>query len=363
MSRVRRQDQFVRDAFARLGKLDVPVPDVLGAPDTDRYRNKVQLPVGTDENGHIVTGFFAGRSHRIVACTDCKLQPTWMNELAARAVRCWRRTASLPTTRRPTRARAPFVHASGWHSGQRLLCFVVNGNGLPNEAEICATLQKEFALTTILVNRNSERTNVILGRRTRTVLGPGVIEDTLAGVPLRMGVHEFYQVNTPAAEVLYAKAREYAGLNPDDFLLDLYCGMGTIGLSMLADCKRLVGVEVVPQAVEGAKETAARLGLDADRADFRCQDAGAAAAQLAAEGARPDVIVVDPPRKGCDEATLTAIAEMAPRTVVMVSCNAATAARDAKWLTEHGYKAVEVQPVDLFPRTKHVECVVKMVRE
>ena len=130
-----------------------------------------------------------------------------------------------------------------------------------------------------------------------------------------------------------------------------------------ADCKRLVGVEVVPQAVEGAKETAARLGLDADRADFRCQDAGAAAAQLAAEGARPDVIVVDPPRKGCDEATLTAIAEMAPRTVVMVSCNAATAARDAKWLTEHGYKAVEVQPVDLFPRTKHVECVVKMVRE
>lgn len=137
--------------------------------------------------------------------------------------------------------------------------------------------------------------------------------------------------------------------------------MGTIGLSMLKDCKRLVGVEVVPQAVEGAKETAARLGLDADRADFRCQDAGAAAAQLAAEGAQPDVIVVDPPRKGCDEATLTAIAQMAPRTIVMVSCNAATAARDTRWLTEHGYKAVEVQPVDLFPRTKHVECVVKMV--
>ena len=134
--------------------------------------------------------------------------------------------------------------------------------------------------------------------------------------------------------------------------------MGTIGLSMLPDCRRLVGVEVVPQAVDGAKQTAARLGLDADRADFRCQDAGAAAAQLAAEGARPDVIVVDPPRKGCDEAALTAIAEMAPRTVVMVSCNAATAARDTKWLTEHGYKAVEVQPVDLFPRTRHVECVV-----
>ena len=240
---------------------------------------------------------------------------------------------------------------------------MVNGNGLPNEAEICAILQKEFDLTTILINRNSERTNVILGRKTRTAAGPGTIEDTLAGVPLHMGVHEFYQVNTPAAEVLYTKTRAYAGLKPDDFLLDLYCGMGTIGLSMLPDCQRLVGVEVVPQAVEGAKETAARLGLGAEKADFRCQDAGAAAAQLAAEGARPDVIVVDPPRKGCDEATLTAIAEMAPRTVVMVSCNAATAARDTRWLAEHGYKAVEVQPVDLFPRTKHVECVVKLTKD
>ena len=252
--------QFVRDAFARLGKLDVSVPDVLGAPDTDRYRNKVQLPVGTDENGHIVTGFFAGRSHRIVACTDCKLQPAWMNELAARACALLEENGITAYNEETHTGRVRHLYMrQGWHSGQRLLCFVVNGNGLPNEAEICATLQKEFALTTILVNRNSERTNVILGRRTRTVLGPGVIEDTLAGVPLRMGVHEFYQVNPPAAEVLYAKAREYAGLKPDDFLLDLYCGMGTIGLSMLADCKRLVGVEVVPQAVEGAKETAARL--------------------------------------------------------------------------------------------------------
>ena len=170
---------------------------------------------------------------------------------------------------------------------------------------------------------NTENLNGILAQyiqycKTRTAAGPGTIEDTLAGVPLHMGVHEFYQVNTPAAEVLYAKARAYAGLKPDDFLLDLYCGMGTIGLSMLPDCQRLVGVEVVPQAVEGAKETAARLRLGAEKADFRCQDAGAAAA---------------------------------------------TAARDTRWLAEHGYKAVEVQPVDLFPRTKHVECVVKLTKD
>ena len=349
----------MRDAFERLAKLDVPVHEVLGAPAADRYRNKVQLPVGTDENGHLVTGFFAGRSHRIVPCADCKLQPDWMNALAARACTLLEENGITAYNEETHTGRVRHLYMrQGWHSGQRLLCFVVNGNGLPNEAEICAALQKEFDLTTILINRNNTRTNVILGAKTRVALGPGYIEDTLSGVSLRMGVHEFYQVNTPAAEVLYAKAQEYAALKPDDFLLDLYCGMGTIGLSMLPDCRRLVGVEVVPQAVEGAKETAARLGLAADKADFRCQDAGAAAAQLAAEGARPDVIVVDPPRKGCDEATLTAIAEMAPRTVVMVSCNAATAARDTRWLVEHGYKAEEVQPVDLFPRTKHVETVV-----
>ena len=355
--------QFVRDAFERLAKLDVPVHEVLGAPAADRYRNKVQLPVGTDENGHLVTGFFAGRSHRIVPCADCKLQPDWMNALAARACTLLEENGITAYNEETHTGRVRHLYMrQGWHSGQRLLCFVVNGNGLPNEAEICAALQKEFDLTTILINRNNARTNVILGAKTRVALGPGYIEDTLSGVSLRMGVHEFYQVNTPAAEVLYAKAQEYAALKSDDFLLDLYCGMGTIGLSMLPDCRRLVGVEVVPQAVEGAKETAARLGLDADKADFRCQDAGAAAAQLAAEGAHPDVIVVDPPRKGCDEATLTAIAAMAPRTVVMVSCNAATAARDTRWLADHGYRPTQVQPVDLFPRTKHVECVVKLTR-
>src|SRR5699024_1485721 len=210
---------------------------------------------------------------------------------------------------------------------------------------------------TVLVNRNTARTNVILGPDTRTVLGPGVIADTLAGVPLTMGVHEFYQVNTPAAEVLYAKAREFAALQPGDFLLDLYCGMGTIGLSMLPDCRRLVGVEVVPQAVNAAKATAARLGLGEERAACFCLDAGAAAARLAAEGQRPDVIVVDPPRKGCDAATLAALVQMAPRTIVMVSCNPATAARDTRTMADAGYRPEAVQPVDLFPRTKHVETV------
>ena len=351
--------RFVQDAFSRLGGLQVPVLPVIGAPDAARYRNKVQLPVGQDENGHLVTGFYAGRSHRIVACTDCKLQPVWMNELAARACALLEQAGTTAYHEESHTGLVRHLYMrQGWHSGQRLLCFVLNGRSLPHEKEICRALQQAFDLTTVLINENTARTNVILGKRTRTVLGPGYLEDTLAGVALRMSVHEFYQVNTPAAEVLYARARAYAALQPEDFLLDLYCGMGTIGLSMLPDCRRLLGVEIVPQAVEGAQATAARLGLPVQRAEFRCQDAGAAAAQLAAEGAHPDVIVVDPPRKGCDTATLEAICRMAPRTVVMVSCNAATAARDTRWLTEHGYRAVEVQPVDLFPRTRHVETVV-----
>lgn len=355
--------RFVQDAFSRLGKLNVPVLPVLGAPEVNRYRNKVQLPVGVDGSGHLTTGFYAGRSHRIVACPDCKLQPEWMNQLAVRACALLEEAGAnaYDEKSRTGLVRHLFLR-QGWHSGQRLLCFVLNGKSLPRERALCETLQREFMLTTVLVNENTARTNVILGKHTRTVLGPGTIEDTLAGVSLRMGVHEFYQVNTPAAEVLYTKARAYAALRPDDFLLDLYCGMGTIGLSMLPDCRRLLGVEIVPQAVEGAKATAARLGLSPEKADFRCQDAGAAAAQLAAEGVRPDVIVVDPPRKGCDLAALQAIEQMAPRTLVMVSCNAATAARDARWLSEHGYRVEEVQPVDLFPRTRHVEAVISLHR-
>lgn len=350
---------FVRDAFVRLGGVHTPVADVLPSPLVERYRNKVQLPVGRDSGGHIITGFYAGRSHRIIRTPDCRLQPDWMNALAARACALFERYDVEPYNEETGKGRIRHLYMrQGWHSGQRLLCFVVNGNGLPHEAEICQTLQKEFELTTILVNRNTARTNVILGQNTRTVLGLGLIEDTLAGVPLRMSVHEFYQVNTPAAELLYATARRYAALRPDDFLLDLYCGMGTIGLSMLPDCRRLVGVEVVPQAVDAAKETAARLGLTPEQADFYCMDAGTAAARFAAEGARPDVIVVDPPRKGCDEATLKALVDMAPRTIVMVSCNPATAARDTRALADAGYRPETIQPVDLFPRTKHCETVV-----
>jgi len=200
---------------------------------------------------------------------------------------------------------------------------------------------------------------VILGTETHTLYGPGYIEDTLCGVPVQLGPLSFYQVNTLAAEQLYGIAAQYAQLTPDDLLLDLYCGMGTIGLSMAAHCRELIGVEIVPEAIESAKANAARMGADvAAKSRFFCADAGQAATRLAAEGLHPDIVMLDPPRKGCDEATLSAVVRMSPRRVVYVSCNPATAARDAAWLEQNGYHAEKVQPVDLFPRTRHCETVV-----
>lgn len=357
------KEGFVQDAFARIGGFALTVEPILPAPSPLRYRNKVQLPVGTGPDGRLTTGFFAGRSHRIVPCADCLLQPEWMDRAAAAACRLLEAAgaAAYDETTGKGLVRHLFLR-QGWHSGQRLLCFVVNGERLPREAQIAAALAEEFDLTTVLLNRNTARTNVILGKQTRTLLGPGYVEDTLAGVPIQMGVHEFYQVNTPAAEQLYAVARRFAGLRPGDRLLDVYCGMGTIGLSMYADCARLVGVEVVPQSVEAARQVAARMG--ADRAEFFCMDAGQAAGQLARQAEfSPDVIVLDPPRKGCDAATLNAVVQMAPRTIVMVSCNPATAARDVRTLADQGYWPRHVQPVDLFPRTKHVECVIQMTKD
>ena len=231
--------------------------------------------------------------------------------------------------------------------------------------ELVAQLREQFpAIATILLNVNAKNTNVILGSETHTLYGQGYIEDTLCGVPVQLGPLSFYQVNTLAAEQLYGIAAEYAQLTPDDLLLDLYCGMGTIGLSMADHCRELVGVEIVPEAIESAKANAARMGAAVSaKSRFFCADAGQAAAQLAAEGLHPDVVMLDPPRKGCDEATLSAVVQMSPRRVVYVSCNPSTAARDAKWLETQGYRTEKVQPVDLFPRTKHVEAIVSLRRE
>lgn len=360
---LRAKQESVLDAFRRIGGLEVPVLDILPSPDVDRYRNKVQFPVGIDKNGVPCIGFYAGRTHRIVPCPDCKLQPSVLNEIGNALCAFCAQQGIRPYDEQSGKGLVRHIFLRrGAHSGQIMVCLVCTRAKLPHVEQLCTALREQFpAISTILLNVNAKNTNVILGSENHILYGPGYIEDTLCGVPVRLGPLSFYQVNTLAAERLYGVAAQYAQLTPDDTLLDLYCGMGTIGLSMAEQCRELIGVEIVPEAIESAKANAARMGeAVAAKSRFFCADAGQAATQLAAEGLHPDIVMLDPPRKGCDEATLSAVVRMAPRRVVYVSCNPATAARDAAWLEKNGYHTEKVQPVDLFPRTKHVECVIAL---
>ena len=360
---LRAKQESVLDAFRRIGGLEVPVLDILPSPDVDRYRNKVQFPVGIDKNGVPCIGFYAGRTHRIVPCPDCKLQPGMLNEIGNALCTFFAQQGIRPYDEQSGKGLVRHIFLRrGAHSGQIMVCLVCTRAKLPHVEQLCTALREQFpAISTILLNVNAKNTNVILGSENHILYGPGYIEDTLCGVPVRLGPLSFYQVNTLAAERLYGVAAQYAQLTPDDTLLDLYCGMGTIGLSMAEQCRELIGVEIVPEAIESAKANAARMGKAvAAKSRFFCADAGQAATQLAAEGLHPDIVMLDPPRKGCDEATLSAVVRMAPRRVVYVSCNPATAARDAAWLEQNGYHAEKVQPVDLFPRTKHCECVIAL---
>ena len=360
---LRAKEASVADAFRRIGGLNVPILPILPSPEVDRYRNKVQYPVGRDKDGHLCIGFYAGRSHRIVPCADCKLQPVLLNQIGSTLCSLLEQYGVQPYEEQSGKGlvRHLFLRR-GAHSGQIMVCLVCTRPTLPHVEEIVGQLCRQFdAIRTVLINVNREKTNVILGPENRVLYGPGFIEDTLCGVPVQLGPLSFYQVNTPAAEQLYAAAAEDAAPGPEDLLLDLYCGMGTIGLSMVNRCRQLIGVEIIPEAIQSAKANAARMGADvATKSRFFCADAGAAASRLAAEGLAPDIIVVDPPRKGCDQATLSAIVKMAPRRLVYVSCNPATAARDCAILAQAGYSVDKVQPVDLFPRTGHVEAVIQL---
>lgn len=362
---LRAKQESVLDAFRRIGGLEVPVLDILPSPEVDRYRNKVQFPVGVDKNGVPCIGFYAGRTHRIVPCPDCKLQPGVLNEIGNALCAFFAQQGIRPYDEQSGKGLVRHIFLRrGAHSGQIMVCLVCTRAKLPHAEQLCTALREQFpAISTILLNVNAKNTNVILGSENHILYGPGYIEDTLCGVPVRLGPLSFYQVNTLAAERLYGVAAQYAQLTPDDTLLDLYCGMGTIGLSMADQCRELIGVEIVQEAIESAKANATRMGeAVATKSRFFCADAGQAATQLASEGLHPDIVMLDPPRKGCDEATLSAVVRMAPRRVVYVSCNPATAARDAAWLEKNGYHTEKVQPVDLFPRTKHVEAVLLLTK-
>ncbi|MFR1572446.1 MAG: 23S rRNA (uracil(1939)-C(5))-methyltransferase RlmD [Faecalibacterium sp.] len=311
--------------------------------------------MGCDKNGKPCIGFTAGRTHRIVPCPDCKLQPDVLNEIGNTLCDFFAAHGIQPYDEQSGQgAGASCAFCAGAsHSGQIMVCVLVcTRPKLPHAEELCRRCGSSFRDIATILHQCQRQKDQRHPRRARphTLYGPGYIEDTLCSVPVRLGPSSRSIRSTPlAAERLYGIAAEYAQLEPSDVLLDLYCGMGTIGLSMAGRCRELIGVEIVPEAIDSASANAARMGdAVAAKSRFFCADAGQAAARLAAEGLRPDVIMLDPPRKGCDETTLSAVAQMSPRRVVYVSCNPSTAARDAAWLEEHGYHAEKVQPVDLF---------------
>ena len=345
----------VEDAIRRVGGLDLPVSVILGAKNTQRYRNKVQLPVAAGKDGPRI-GFFRARSHDVVNVDDCLLQPETASALA-HAVRRWMKDYAVPAYDERAHAglvRHLFVRFS---RTQALCCLVVNGDRLPHEAELVEALRSAAPeLAGVVLSVNKERTNVVLGRELRTLWGQDFLEDTLCGLTFRISVPSFYQVNRDQCEVLYGKAVELAGLTGTETVVDLYCGIGTISLAMARHAGRVIGAEIVPSAVEDAKANAARNGVT--NVEFFCGDAADTAARLAAEGLRPDVICVDPPRKGLAPEVVASIARMAPERVVYVSCDPATLARDLARFAELGYAAQTAVAVDMVPRTAHVETVV-----
>ena len=352
---------WVRDALQRIGGFTLEPEPIIPSPRADGYRNKAQYPFGHDEKG-TYCGFFATRSHRVIRCSGCPLQPTVFARIAESVCR-FADQYNIPTYDEAT-GKGLLRHLylrQAEHTGELMLCLVINGDSLPRSSQFIAEMTANFPqIASIVLNRNLTRGNVILGERNTTLWGKDTLTDVLCGVGVDLSPHSFYQVNHDGAEQLYRCAAEMANLRREDLLLDLYCGAGTIGLSMSQQIDRLVGVEIVPSAVENARKNAERAGIT--NARFLCADAAEAVQQLAAEGLHPDIIVMDPPRKGCDRATLEAAVAMSPRTIVMVSCNPATMARDAKLLDDMGYHLTRARPVDMFPRTAHVETVVLMSR-
>ncbi len=356
---LRAKEQRVRDALSRIGGFSgLSVLPILGAPQPDRYRNKAQFPIGSDGKGGILFGFYAPHSHRIIACGDCLLQPESFTR-AMEAVRRWQAETGETVYDEGTR-RGVLRHLylrMGFSSGQVMVCVVANAGALRGEERLCALLREAVpGLSGVLLNENREDTNVVLGRKNRVLWGAETLEDTLCGLRFSVSPHSFYQVNRDQAERLYGVAADFAALRGEETLLDLYCGAGTIGLSMAGKVKRLVGVELVEDAVKNARANAAANGVK--NAEFFCGDAAKAAAMLRARGEAPDVVVLDPPRKGCGEELVSIVAQMAPSRVVYVSCDPATLARDLTFFASRGYEPQMARPVDLFPRTSHVETVV-----
>ncbi len=324
------------------------------------YRNKAQFPIGTDKNGAIITGFYAGRTHDIIPNMDCALGVE-ENKRILEAVVQYMKENKI-TAYNETIGKGLVRHVlirKGFATGELMTCVIINGDTLPRQDKLIAALSKVEGMASISISINKERTNVIMGRSCRVIWGNETITDVIGGICFFISPLSFYQVNPVQTEKLYSLALEYAGLTGNEIVCDLYCGIGTISLFMAKKAKKVYGVEIVEQAIEDARKNAVRNQID--NAEFYAGKAEEVLPRLYKEkGLKADVICVDPPRKGCDEECLATMIKMAPERIVYVSCDSATLARDLKYLCANGYRLERIRPVDMFPHTVHVEVIIMM---
>ena len=346
----------VKTCLNRIGGQQLETVPILAAPTCYGYRNKAQYPVAV-KKGRAFAGFFRAGTHEVVENSRCRILPPEADLVKDKVIDYVNqyRVPVYDETTHTGLLRHIYVRR-GAVSGQVLVCLAVNGEKLPKAQELIRRLKTVPGFTTLVLSVNTRKGNAVLGDKSITLHGPGYIEDTLCGLTFRLSPRSFYQVNHHQAQRLYETAIAQAEITKQDTVLDLYCGVGTITLAMASAAGKVIGVEVVPQAVEDARDNAKRNGIE--NAEFFCGDAGQAALQLEREGVRPDVVVVDPPRKGLNADTIEALSRMSPRRIVYVSCDPATLSRDVALLKERGYELKTAQAADLFPRCAHVETVV-----
>ena len=345
------------------GFTNLPMEPVIGMDTPFRYRNKAQFPVGRARDGKIVAGFYAGHTHSIIACRDCllgaevneKILQTVLNHMEKYRIEPYDEATGKGLIRH-------IMTRVGFATGQIMVCIVINGKKLPAHEQLVRALVELPGMTSITLNINREKTNVIMGRKQVLLWGQEYIEDTIGDVRFRISPLSFYQVNPRQTEKLYGKALEYAGLTGEETVWDLYCGIGTISLFLARKAKRVCGVEIVPEAIRDARQNARLNGID--NAEFFVGKAEEVLPEkYQKENISADVIVVDPPRKGCEQSVLETMIRMAPKRIVYVSCDSATLARDLKYLCANGYELKRVCPVDMFGNSVHVETVVLLSQQ
>ena len=352
------KNDWIFSNMQRLGKTEMEKSLPMGSVKSERYRNKAIYPVGRDENGNVFTGFYSRRSHRLIKVGDCPLHPEFFNTVSD-AFTAWANKYKISVydeVNHKGLLRALYIRAS-FGTGETMVTIIANGSSLPHTDELLKSLNAlNLNIVSVILNINRDNTNVLLGKECITLMGKDFLTENILGNLYNISPLAFLQVNHDTCEKLYSKAIELAEPKKDDIVLDLYCGAGTIGLSIANKVKKVIGVEIIPEAIENAKENALLNGIE--NAEFICGDAAKAAEKLKSRNLNVNTIIVDPPRKGLDKELIATIDFMAPQKVVMISCDHSTAARDVAIFKEYGFTAKVIQAVDMFPRTNHVETVV-----